>query len=108
VLGIAIGLIAGLGAVVFYLALEYAGKFLLGDLGGYHVGSGIGAIFGAPLGGAVLAASIVYREDFDYKSQIPGFITSATGYAVFGFDPGFRSTPTWRRFRRFRSPTPTR
>jgi chloride channel protein, CIC family len=57
------------------------------------IGSGIGAIFGAPLGGAVLAASIVYREDFDYRSLIPGFITSATAYAVLGsilgFDPLF-------------------
>lgn len=57
------------------------------------IGSGIGAIFGAPLGGAVLAASIVYREDFDYKALIPGFITSATASAIFGsilgFDPLF-------------------
>jgi CIC family chloride channel protein len=213
ILGITIGIIAGLGAVVFYVALEYAGRFLLGYLADYHVpqpkgdggdpgsagytrpwaiplvafggalvsallvakfapeaeghgtdsaieavhtdprairgraivvktiasaltigsggsagregpaaqisagfgslltrqlnlsdgdgriavslgiGSGIGAIFGAPLGGAVLAASIVYREDFDYRALIPGFITSATGYAVFGsilgWDPMF-------------------
>lgn len=57
------------------------------------IGSGIGAIFGAPLGGAVLAASIVYRDDFDYRALVPGFITSATAYAVFGslmgFDPLF-------------------
>lgn len=213
ILGVAIGIIAGLGAVVFYLALVYAGQFLLGYLGGYDVpqakadgggtgsagfvrpwaiplvtlggalvsawivarlapeaeghgtdsaieavhtdprairtravlvklvssaltigsggsagregptaqisagfgslltrwlnlsdadgrvavslgiGSGIGAIFGAPLGGAVLAASIVYREDFDYKALVPGFITSGTAYAIFGsilgFDPLF-------------------
>jgi chloride channel protein, CIC family len=213
ILGIAIGIIAGLGAVVFYLALKYTTDFLLGYLGGYHaptasgdggdrgspgfvrpwaiplittlgalasaaivarfapeaeghgtdnaieavqtdprairgrvvlvkmissaltigsggsagregptaqisagfgsllarwldlsdedgrvavslgIGSGIGAIFGAPLGGAVLAASIVYREDFDYRSLIPGFITSGTAFAVFGsflgFDPLF-------------------
>ncbi|MGV0743244.1 chloride channel protein [Mycolicibacterium sp. XJ870] len=213
ILGISIGIIAGLGAVVFYLALDYAGRFLLGYLGGYDIpkptgdggdagssgfdrpwaiplitcggalvsawlvakfapeaaghgtddaieavhtdprgirvraivvktiasaltigsggsggregpaaqisagfgslltrrlnlsdddgrlavtlgiGAGIGAIFGAPLGGAVLAASIVFREDFDYKALIPGFITSATAYAVLGsilgFDPLF-------------------
>ncbi|EID09483.1 chloride channel protein [Mycolicibacterium phlei] len=213
ILGIAIGVIAGLGAVVFYLALDYAGRFLLGYLAGYDIpkpigdggdpgspgfdrpwaiplvtfggalvsaflvarfapeaeghgtdsaieavhtdprairvraivvktiasaltigsggsggregpaaqisagfgslltrrldlsdedgriavslgiGSGIGAIFGAPLGGAVLAASIVYRRDFDYRALVPGFITSATAYAVLGsilgFDPLF-------------------
>jgi len=54
------------------------------------IGSGIGAIFGAPLGGAVLAASIVYREDFDYRSLVPGFITSATAYSVFGSILGFQ------------------
>src|SRR6476661_1613052 len=36
ILGVAIGVIAGLGAVVFYLLLHYAGEFLLGYLGGYH------------------------------------------------------------------------
>ena len=35
ILGIAIGVIAGLGAVLFYLALEHASQFLLGYLGGY-------------------------------------------------------------------------
>jgi chloride channel protein, CIC family len=214
-LGIAIGIIAGLGAVVFYLALDYAGRFLLGYLADYQIpqpkgdggnpgspgytrpwaiplvafggalvsallvakfapeaeghgtdsgieavhsdprairtraivvktiasaltigsggsagregpaaqisagfgsmltrqlnlsdedgrvavslgiGSGIGAIFGAPLGGAVLAASIVYREDFDYRSLVPGFITSATAYSLFasilGWKPLFGS-----------------
>ncbi|BBY58622.1 chloride channel protein [Mycolicibacterium sarraceniae] len=209
ILGVAIGVTAGLGAVIFYLALDYTGQFLLGYLGGYHppqayadgggtgsaglvrpwaiplivfggalvsavlvaklapeaeghgtdnaidavhtnprsirvravlvklvssaltigsggsggregptaqisagfgslltrvfdlsdadgrvavslgIGSGIGAIFGAPLGGAVLAASIVYREDFDYKALIPGFVTSGTAYAIYGSILGF-------------------
>ncbi|OBI83811.1 chloride channel protein [Mycobacterium sp. 1245805.9] len=57
------------------------------------IGAGIGAIFAAPLGGAVLAASIPYRDDFDYRFLLPGFITSGTAYAVLGaflgFDPLF-------------------
>ncbi|MBO0679836.1 chloride channel protein [Mycolicibacterium sp. S2-37] len=222
ILGISIGVIAGLGAVVFYLALDYSGRFFLGYLGGYDIpkpdgdggdpgsagferpwaiplivcggallsallvakfapeaeghgtdsaieavhtdprsiraraivvktissavtigsggsggregpaaqisagfgsilarrldlpyedgrvavslgiGAGIGAIFGAPLGGAVLAASIVYREDFDYRALIPGFITSATAYAVLGsllgFEPLFGTLAADYRF----------
>ena len=209
ILGVSIGIIAGLGAVVFFLSLKYAGEFLLGNLGGYQqpqaigdgggsgspgfsrpwaipliafggalvsafivakfapeaqghgtdnaieavhtdprsirsravvvkliasaltigsggsggregptaqisagfgslltrrlnlsdadgrlavslgIGSGIGAIFSAPLGGAVLAASIIYREDFNYRALVPGFITSATAYAVYGSILGF-------------------
>ena len=36
ILGAGIGVIAGLGAVIFYLMLDYASRFLLGYLGGYH------------------------------------------------------------------------
>src|ERR1017187_3370241 len=36
-LGVVIGVIAGLGAVIFYLALKYTGRFLLGYLADYHV-----------------------------------------------------------------------
>ncbi|KKC03984.1 chloride channel protein [Mycobacterium nebraskense] len=223
-LGVTIGLVAGLGAVVFYLALRYTGEFLLGYLGGYHIptpvgeggargdsgfrrawaiplvttggallsafivaklapeatghgtdqaieavhgdprairfravlvkmvasaltigsggsagregptaqisagfssllarrlhlsdedgriavalgiGAGIGAIFAAPLGGAVLAASITYRDDFDYRCLLPGFITSGTAYAVLGaflgFDPLFGYIDAEYRFER--------
>jgi CIC family chloride channel protein len=53
------------------------------------IGAGIGAIFAAPLGGAVLAASIPYRDDFDYRCLLPGFITSGTAYAVLGAFLGF-------------------
>jgi CIC family chloride channel protein len=82
---------AGFGsALTRWLNLSDADGRIAVSLG---IGSGIGAIFGAPLGGAVLAASIVYREDFDYKALIPGFVTSATAYAIFGsilgFDPLF-------------------
>ena len=68
------------------------------------IGAGIGAIFAAPLGGAVLAASIPYRDDFDYRCLLPGFITSGTAYAVLGaflgFDPLFGYIDAEYRFER--------
>jgi chloride channel protein, CIC family len=57
------------------------------------IGSGIGAIFGAPLGGAVLAAEIVYRDDFEYEALLPGLFSSVVAWtifgAVFGYQPLF-------------------
>jgi CIC family chloride channel protein len=68
------------------------------------IGAGIGAIFAAPLGGAVLAASITYRNDFDYRSLLPGFITAGTAYAVLGsflgFEPLFGYIDAEYRFER--------
>jgi CIC family chloride channel protein len=68
------------------------------------IGAGIGAIFAAPLGGAVLAASITYRDDFDYRCLLPGFITAGTAYAVLGsflgFDPLFGYIDAEYRFER--------
>ena len=54
------------------------------------IGSGIGAIFGAPLGGAVLAADIVYRDDFEYRALLPGAFASIIAYAIFGAFFGYR------------------
>lgn len=48
------------------------------------VGAGIGAIFKAPLGGAILAAEILYIRDFELEALIPGFIASVIGYSIFG------------------------
>jgi len=53
------------------------------------IGSGIGAIFGAPLGGAVLATEILYRDDFDAAALLPSFVASLVGYIIFGTVVGF-------------------
>ena len=53
------------------------------------IGSGIGAIFGAPLGGAVLASEILYRDDFDPAALLPCFIASVVSFVVFGATEGF-------------------
>lgn len=59
------------------------------------MGAGIGAIFKAPLGGAILSAEILYLADFEVSAIIPGFIASITGYTIFaawsGWDPVFGS-----------------
>ncbi len=57
------------------------------------IGSGIGAIFRAPLGGAVLGAEIMYRDDVEAEALVPSFIASIVGYSIFssvvGFSPIF-------------------
>jgi CIC family chloride channel protein len=53
------------------------------------IGSGIGAIFRAPLGGAVLGAEVLYREDVEADALIPSLIASIVGFAVFGAVEGF-------------------
>ena len=53
------------------------------------IGAGIGSIFGAPLGGSVLATEIMYRDDFEVEALLPSFIASIVGYAVWGSVEGF-------------------
>lgn len=60
------------------------------------IGAGIGAIFSAPLGGAVLAAEILYKHDLEVEALIPALISSIVGYSVFGAWSGWHalfSTP---------------
>ncbi len=53
------------------------------------IGAGIGTIFKAPFGGAVLAAEILYTRDFESDAIIPAFIASVIGYSIFGFFEGY-------------------
>ncbi len=53
------------------------------------VGAGIGTIFKAPLGGAILAIEILYKEDFEKEALIPAVIASVVGYNIFGYFEGF-------------------
>jgi CIC family chloride channel protein len=58
------------------------------------LGAGIGAIFHAPLAGAIFAAEVLYRDpDFEAEALIPAFISTTIAYCVFclvfGFEPLF-------------------
>jgi CIC family chloride channel protein len=59
------------------------------------IGAGIGSIFKAPLGGAILSMEILYRRDFEYEALLPSFIASVIGYSIFaswsGWAPIFGS-----------------
>ncbi len=53
------------------------------------IGAGIGTIFKAPLGGAILAAEILYTRDFESEAIMPSFLASIIGYSIFGFFEGY-------------------
>ena len=53
------------------------------------VGAGIGTIFKAPIGGAILAAEILYKRDLEVEVIYPSIIAGAVGYAIFGSIVGF-------------------
>jgi H+/Cl- antiporter ClcA len=68
------------------------------------IGSGIGAIFRAPLGGAILGAEVLYREDVEADALIPSLIASIVGFAVFGAVEGFAPIFGTRGGYRFQHP----
>ena len=55
------------------------------------IGAGIGSIFMAPLGGALLSTEILYRQDFEVEALIPSIIASLTGYLIFGYPFAYQS-----------------
>ncbi len=54
---------------------------------------GLGAIFRAPLGGALTAVEVIYREDFEAEALLPSIVSSVVSYSlftlVFGAEPIF-------------------
>jgi CIC family chloride channel protein len=59
---------------------------------------GLGAIFRAPLGGAITSIEVLYTEDFETEAIIPCVMSSVVAYSfftfIFGYEPIF-ATPTW-------------
>ena len=58
------------------------------------LGAGIGAIFHAPLAGAIFAVEVLYRDpEFESEALIPSFVATTVAYCVFslafGFEPLF-------------------
>ena len=51
---------------------------------GHTIGSGIGSIFKAPIGGAILSAEILYKRDFEADALFPSFIASVVGFSIYG------------------------
>lgn len=73
---------AGLGSTLGKLFRVTADERRILMLAG--VAGGVGAVFKAPLGGAILAAEMVGgKEGFAHKAVVPGVISSVTAYSVF-------------------------
>lgn len=48
------------------------------------IASGIGAIFRAPFGGALLGVELLYTDDAEIEALIPSVVATVVAYAVFG------------------------
>ncbi len=80
---------AGIGsAVARWLNLDEIDAKMVVAVG---LGSGIGAIFKAPLGGAILASEILFASDFEIAYLVPSMIASGIAYVIFGSAYGFAS-----------------
>ncbi len=54
------------------------------------MGAALGAIFKAPIGGALLAAEIPYRRDLEVRALYPALVASLVAYAIFCLATGFK------------------
>ncbi len=72
---------AGLGSwLASVLKLSHAQRRILLLAG---TAGGLGAIFRAPLGGAITSVEILYREDFESDALIPCVISSIVAYSIY-------------------------
>lgn len=72
---------AGLGAVISrWLKLSEQERRILVVAG---AAAGTGAIFRTPLGSALYAVEVLYRDDFESDAIVPAIIASVTGYSIF-------------------------
>jgi len=72
---------AGIGSFLaqkFKLSPEERRILLLSGAAG-----GLGAIFRAPLGGALTAVEVIYREDFEAEAILPAVTSSVVAYTIF-------------------------
>ncbi|ABW01025.1 chloride channel protein [Caldivirga maquilingensis] len=53
------------------------------------IGAGIGSIFKAPMGGAILAAEVLYKRDMETEVLFPALVASVVGYSIFSSIVGF-------------------
>lgn len=57
---------------------------------------GLGAIFRAPLGGALTAVEVLYKEDIETDALLPAILSSVTAYTVFCSFHGFEHVFAFR------------
>jgi CIC family chloride channel protein len=86
---------AAIGSVVGkYLALTGRERRTLMVAG---IAAGISAVFRTPLGAALLAIEVLYRDDFESEALIPAVLASVIAYSValsvFGTEPLFGALP---------------
>jgi CIC family chloride channel protein len=86
---------AAIGSVVGkYLSLTGRERRTLMVAG---IAAGISAVFRTPLGAALLAIEVLYRDDFESEALIPAVLASVIAYSValsvFGTEPLFGNLP---------------
>jgi chloride channel protein, CIC family len=69
-----------------WLQLDYRRARMMVTAG---LAAGVGAIFRAPLGGAMLGVEILFRDDADPVMLVPSMVASFAAYLVFGTAYGF-------------------